>query len=151
MPAERADDLAALAAILACYRPEAADLGLAELITREFGVWPRPADDALLGCSPEHLAQCPECREALATFGEARWEDLAAPDLPLGYADAALLSDDARRYFLPAYLLAATRTRSTAALDELLSAGVAGREGWSALRRRLVGFVVARFAEPIQA
>jgi hypothetical protein len=86
------------------------ETALEELIAQQFGNISFPdGEDQLLSCSAEHLSRCPECQEALAFFGGRTWKQLVQEEqyLPVGFADLSLLTQQARLYFLPAYLIAA--------------------------------------------
>ena len=72
--------------------------------------------DAFLGTRPPRRPvtghRCPECDEVDALLGGRTWADVAADFPPLCSGVFPLLTEDARAYYLPAYMLAALESGS---------------------------------------
>lgn len=89
----------------------------------------RPDFGDLLACTPEHLAECLECQEAFQNFAGKAWDaPLRGWKVPAGFADILLLSQRAKAYFAPSYLLAAVDNGDMELLDLAERALVGSRE-----------------------
>jgi hypothetical protein len=143
VPEALVEDTIALASVLRYYDRGRPDLGLANLVIAEFADLPMPKRGRLLACTREHLSQCSECQETRLTFSGKRWTDFATSswNVPTGYAHIAFLSKEAKRYFFPAYLLAAAYRRDWDALDDALHAVPSDTAGWSRLQNYIIEIV----------
>lgn len=72
--------------------------GLVASIERAFDVEPRPRDDQLAA------HECPECEALRATLRGVRWTDLGDTTIDENFDKLPLLTTEAFRYYLPAYM-----------------------------------------------
>jgi hypothetical protein len=131
----------ALVTILQHYPAEPGTQDWERLMERAFAEVAAPEEKNLLRCNAAHLKHCPECQDAQATFRGKHWKDLLGEEtqLPSYNAGPILLQPEARRYFLPAYLIAALRERDS----EWVEIGRTGLpdESFTVLQRELLHFL----------
>ncbi len=135
--------LEALARIMQCY--EETSTATLEILTQAaFLETLEPFQGELMGCDDERLAICFECQEVQEFFSGKRWADLLQGDywLPMGYAGANFLAQEARRYFFPAYLVVAIRnTNIRYRRDDIdYEIGLVKQEKWTPLQQALIEF-----------
>jgi hypothetical protein len=124
----------AIARIMQCYDEVRGTQDLEILIQAAFIETPKPDEDEIVSCTAAHLAICPEHQEALAFFRGKHWMDLVRGDDPL--PRSPFLSQKARRFFFPAYLVAAIRDHDGDLLETALSS--MGKETWTPFQQELI-------------
>lgn len=131
-----------LVIILQHYHPDPKACRLPKLIEKAFPTDAALAGNRVVACDDKHLAQCLECREVRSNFQGKRWTELVARNgrPPRSAAGPGFLTQDARTYFFPAYLIAAARDRDPEWLEIARSGGIS-EERFTPLQRRIAEFV----------
>lgn len=139
----------ALTRITQCRFDGSMSQELENLIESAFASMSYPGDEHIMACEETHLAGCVECQEAFAFFRGKDWKELAREDasLPYHYGGPIFLTSEARRFFIPAYLITALRHSNREKLEAVLSLMPADQWEFTPLQQQLISFALRQIEE----
>jgi hypothetical protein len=96
--------------VLEVYSPTSTER-IEALVEEAFARNSHPPKQRITSCTMEHLEICIECQEVMEIFQGKHWKELVADgkEPPKSWAGPSFLTEEARRYFLPAYLVSEFR------------------------------------------